>query len=102
MRRNTVAGVCGPAAKRPVGGDLTYVATWRGFVDVAFVIFARRVPDHHCRTVSPITLIRQYRFATLKFLQTRPGSGRCTTVPLRNPVHGWAPVGTVRRGDGES
>ena len=71
MRRNTVAGVCGPAAKRPVGGDLTYVATWRGFVDVAFVIFARRVPDHHCRTVSPITLIRQYRFATLNLNVTK-------------------------------
>ena len=29
-------------------------------------------------------------------------SRTCRTVPLRNPVHGWAPGGTVRRGDGES
>ena len=32
------------------------------------------VPDQHCRTVSPITLIRQYRFATPNPLKTRsPG-----------------------------
>ena len=32
------------------------------------------IPDHHCRTVLPITLIQQYRFATPNPLQTRsPG-----------------------------
>ena len=33
------------------------------------------VPGQHCRKVSPIILIRQYRFATPKPLQTRPGPG---------------------------
>ena len=42
------------------------------------------VPDQHCRTVSPIPLIRQYRFATPKPLQTRPGPEGCTTVPFCN------------------
>ena len=44
-------------------------------------------PDQHCRTVLPITLIRQYRFVTPKSLKTRSGRGRCRTVPLRNPVY---------------
>ena len=42
------------------------------------------VPDQHCTKVSPITLIRQYRFATPNPLKTRPGPGRCKTVPLCN------------------
>ena len=42
------------------------------------------VPDQPCRTVLRITLIRQYRFATPKSLRTRPGLGRCTTVPFCN------------------
>ena len=29
------------------------------------------IPDHHCRTVLPITLIQQYRFATPNPLKTR-------------------------------
>ena len=43
------------------------------------------IPDHHCRTVLPITLVRQYRFARRNPLQTRSGRGRCRTGPFRKP-----------------
>ena len=37
-------------------------------------------PDQHCRTVLPITLIQQYRFATPKSLPTRPWPEGCRTA----------------------
>ena len=53
------------------------------------------VPDHHCRTVLPIILIQQYRFATPKSLQTRPGPVGCTTAPLCNGVRVEIPAVAV-------
>ncbi len=42
------AGLQGDATERAVGSDLTYIATWRGFVRAAFVI------DAFSRTKSPM------------------------------------------------
>ena len=42
--------------------------------------------DQHCRKVSPITLVLQYRFATPKFLRACPGPWGCETAPLCNCV----------------
>ena len=40
--------------------------------------------DRPCRNLAPIESLLQYRFATPKPLETRPGLDRCKTVPLCN------------------
>ena len=42
--------------------------------------------DQHCRKVSPITLVLQYRFATPNSLKPRPGLEGCKIAPLCNLV----------------
>ena len=59
IERSTYTGIRTAARRdRIKGGDDPFVVAG--------------IPDHHCRTVLPITSIRQYRFATPNPLQTRP------------------------------
>ena len=72
------------AAERAVGRDFTYVATWSGFVYVAFVIDAYRPPDRGLAGVAPARAELRARCAGAGPARAAPGAGRQPRPPQRS------------------